>query len=361
MRFYPLLILPFAGVAYTLWHIWCVVPLTNVWRIAIVIVCALMFLSLFLVMSRAIDLFPMPISTAVYYCGCTALFVMLYAIIIFILLDIAKLTHIIPRSFLYANLYTTIGIIAVLLCLFIYGNIHYYNKKRQNLELITEKPLDKDLKIVMMSDLHLGYHIRRGELKQWVDMINREHPDLILIAGDLIDRGVRPLLKEDMAVELRRLEAPIYACMGNHEYYTGIRETEMFYKDSGITLLRDSIVNVQGLCIIGRDDKTNTHRKSLESIMKMTDKNKYTIVLDHQPFHLAEAEKEGVDFQFSGHTHYGQIFPISSITDLIYEDAYGECKRGNTRYYVSSGLGIWGGKFRIGTCSEYVVATLKHR
>ena len=65
-----------------------------------------------------------------------------------------------------------------------------------------------------------------------------------------------------------------------------------------------------------------------------------------------------MDFQLSGHTHHGQIWPVSWITESIYECAFGQHQRGNTNYYVSSGIGLWGGKFRIGTCSEYVVADI---
>lgn len=85
----------------------------------------------------------------------------------------------------------------------------------------------------------------------------------------------------------------------------------------------------------------------------------YTILLDHQPYHLEQAERHHVDFQFSGHTHHGQVWPVSWITESIYECAFGSHQRGNTRYYVSRGLGIWGGKFRIGTRSEYIVAEVK--
>ncbi|MCD8291620.1 MAG: metallophosphoesterase [Prevotella sp.] len=361
MRISTILIIPFIGLAYTLWHIWYLLPLGDIGRTIIIILCALMFLSIFLVFLRSIDRMPMPIATAIYNIGCSSIIVMLYSVMIFILLDIARFLHIIPQSFLYDNGYTLLGIILVLTSILIYGNIHYYNKKRIALDLITEKPLEKDVKIVMISDLHLGYHNRRGELKRWVRMINDEHPDLILIAGDIIDRGVRPLLKEDMAEELRQFSAPVYVCLGNHEYYSGLHEAEKFYKCAGITLLRDSVVNVQGLSIIGRDDRVNYHRKSLESLVEMADKSKYTIVLDHQPFQLEHAEWTGIDFQFSGHTHHGQIFPASSITNMMYENAYGEYRRGNTHYYVTSGLGIWGGKYRIGTCSEYVVATVKHK
>ena len=113
------------------------------------------------------------------------------------------------------------------------------------------------------------------------------------------------------------------------------------------------------LRIAGRDDRSNPRRKSVKALLGGTDQRRYTILLDHQPYHLEEAERAGVDFQFSGHTHHGQLWPISWITESLYECAYGSWRRGNTRYYISSGMGIWGAKFRIGTCSEYVVAHIK--
>ena len=93
--------------------------------------------------------------------------------------------------------------------------------------------------------------------------------------------------------------------------------------------------------------------------MKSAPRGYYTILLDHQPYHLEEAQQCGIDFQFSGHTHYGQVWPVSWLEDIIYEDAFGPLRKGRTGYYVSSGIGIWGGKFRIGTRSEYIVAELK--
>ena len=110
---------------------------------------------------------------------------------------------------------------------------------------------------------------------------------------------------------------------------------------------------------MGRDDRTNRRRASLSTLLQNAPKGYYTILMDHQPYHLEEAEQAGVDFQLSGHTHYGQVWPFSWIEDRIYEDAFGPLQKGNTQYYVSSGIGIWGGKFRIGTRSEYVVAEIK--
>ena len=94
------------------------------------------------------------------------------------------------------------------------------------------------------------------------------------------------------------------------------------------------------IVVIGRDDRSSRHRKSVEELIKSwnVEGSHYTIVLDHQPYELEKAEAAGVDFQLSGHT-----------------------QRGNTQFYISSGLGLWGGKFRIGTQSEYIVATLSQK
>jgi predicted MPP superfamily phosphohydrolase len=102
-------------------------------------------------------------------------------------------------------------------------------------------------------------------------------------------------------------------------------------------------------------------RKPVKDLVSTLHSSLYTVILDHQPYNLDRAEAAGVDFQLSGHTHRGQVWPISWITDAIYECAWGSHQRGNTQYYVSSGIGIWGGKFRIGTQSEYVVATISNK
>lgn len=393
-------VLPIVGLGYALWHIWQVLPFSNIWRWTIVGICIALFLSMFLVFSGVIEKMPLDLASITYEIGTSGIFVLLYLVMLFLLLDMGRLVHLIPKSWLFSNSYTSIGILAVMLAIFGYGNIHYYNKVREAIDIKTDKSISlsndslpntsakkQSIKIVLMSDLHLGYHNRKAEFKRWVDMINAEHPDLILIGGDIIDISVRPLLEENVAEEFHRLKAPIYACLGNHEYYSGEPKAQQFYKDAGIHLLRDSIVRIGNqndengkmgnLVIIGRDDRSNPHRKSIKQILSESKEDKsytfdnnqqalnidpkkdFTILLDHQPYHLEEAEKNGIDFQFSGHTHHGQVWPISWITDAIYEDAFGPLQKGKTQYYVSSGMGIWGGKFRIGTRSEYVVLTIQ--
>ena len=356
------MLLPVLAHVYVLWHVYQVLPLPvwGKWTIVALMTAALvmMFVGLF----GTFDRMPLGLASAAYDVSTSWLIVFLYLLIAFVLLDLGRLVHLVPKTWLHDNAWTAGAVTAVIAGLLVYGNIHYRHKYRQTLTLTTTKPLARPLKVVMASDLHIGYHNPRKELARWVDLINSEQPDVILIGGDIIDMSMRPLREERMHEEFHRLKAPVYACLGNHEYYSGQPDALQFYRDAGIHLLRDSTATVGNLMVIGRDDRTNLRRKPLAEVMKAAGQKPsalYTVVLDHQPHHLEEAEQAGVDFQFSGHTHYGQVWPISWITDAIYECAFGEHRRGHTRYYVSSGLGIWGGKFRIGTRSEYVVATIK--
>lgn len=356
------LLMPLVSLAYVEWHIWQLLPLSNLWRTVAVALTTLVFLSVFLNFTRVIDRMPMGMATLSYEAGNSSLFIMFYLFMVFLAMDLLRLVHVLPRHLLFANGKTTLAIAALMVVVFTYGYAHYLHKERHTLELTTTKQLKRPLKMVLVSDLHIGYHNQRRELARWIDLINAEHPDLVLVGGDIIDGSIRPLLEQNMASEFRRLNAPVYACLGNHEYYCGVRKAERFYRQAGITLLRDSVADIDDhLCIAGRDDRSNPARKSVNALLGGVDRSRYVILIDHQPKHLERAEKAGVDFQFSGHTHHGQVWPASWVTDAIYEKAYGPYRRGNTHYYVSSGLGIWGGKFRIGTCSEYVVVTLKKR
>ena len=350
--------LPLLGSAYLSWHLWTLLPLHPLWRCLAIGLLVGSFLMLFLNFGRRFDALPMPLATACYEVSTSSIFIMLYLVLLFLALDLGRLVRLVPRSWLYQNGWTAAAVFVLMVGLFVYGNIHYNNKVRVELDLPTPKQLAKDYRIVMLSDLHIGYHNPRSELARWVDIVNAEKPDFILIAGDIIDGSMRPVVEERMAEEFRRLEAPVYACLGNHEFYSGLPEARQFYRDAGIRLLIDETAVIDScITVIGRDDRTNMRRKPVRELVPSL-RETFTIVLDHQPYNLDRTELAGVDFQLSGHTHRGQVWPISWITDRVYECSWGSHQRGSTRYYISSGIGIWGGKFRIGTQSEYVVATL---
>ena len=356
-------VLPLLAMVYIGWHIWTVLPCSPWWKTAIISVGVCCFLLLFLSVARKFDSLPLPLAQLSYEVGTSSIMVMLYLVIIFLVLDLGRLIHLVPKSFFYHNWYGAGAIFIFVFGVFLYGNLHYYNKVRVPLSLKSSKPLAKAYKVVMASDLHIGYHNPRKELARWVDMINAEQPDFILIAGDIVDGSMRPLIEENMAEEFHRLKAPVYACLGNHEFYAGQPQAKKFIKEAGIHLLIDEAVVIDScIVVIGRDDRTNMRRKPVKDLVNglVNVQSPYIIVLDHQPYNLDRSEAAGVDFQLSGHTHRGQVWPISWITDHIYECSWGSHQRGSTQYYVSSGIGIWGGKFRIGTQSEYVVATISH-
>ena len=356
-------LLPLMAIAYISWHVWCLLPWGAVWKTVVIALLAGSFLLLFANFFRLTDRLPMTLATAVYEIGTSSIFVLLYLFILWLVLDLGRLLHLLPRTLLYNNSWMTAAITCLMVVVFVGGHLHYKHKYREALHMTSDK-VSHPTKILMVSDLHIGYHNQRDELHRWVDIINQEAPDVVLIAGDIIDGSMRPLQEQQMYQEFQRIQAPVYACLGNHEYFSGEPAAQRFYQQAGIRLLQDTTAVVGDLCIIGRDDRSNKHRKALGKIMTenaVHTADKFTILLDHQPFHLEQAERQHIDFQFSGHTHHGQVWPISWITESIYECAFGLYKKGTTTYYISSGLGLWGGKFRIGTRSEYVVLDISKK
>ncbi len=323
------------------------------------------------------------------------LVIYLYSLLVFLIVDLGCLVRLIPKDFAVNSAVGSAAVFGTIALLLAIGAVNYRVKHREAVEMTTGKVLEKPLKIVMASDLHLGYNNPRKTLARWIDMINAEHPDLMIFGGDIIDVSTVPLFEDNFAAEFHRLEAPAYAVFGNHEFISGAGQSMKFYEEAGINLLRDSIVHTKGIVIVGRDDLYADHsspsstaesyesadnlhpsgtsvsaesspvpgissrrRKSVSQLTEGIGHEEFTILIDHQPYHLEEAEAAGIDFQFSGHTHRGQVWPVSLLTDFMYEKSWGHHQRGATRYYISSGLGIWGPKFRIGSRSEYLVLTV---
>lgn len=351
------LLLMLAGVGYSAWRLAMLAPLIPVlrWVVALVWVACFVLGVLSLIyrneLSVAVTRYAYPLMTS-------WIIYLLYAVMLLAAIDLLRLIPAL-RPLLAPSWPLAGAFVLGMVGIFAWGSRTYSKKVRVPLDIQVEKPLARPLKIVGLSDLHLGYTIGKEELQGWVDLVNAEQPDLVLIAGDLVDGDVRPVIEEAMAEALNKIEAPIYACLGNHEYIGGEAQQRQFLSRTKVQLLRDSVALVgDAVYIIGRDDETNAGRKSLQQLTAGLDPTKPILLLDHQPHHLEQAERAGIDFQLSGHTHRGQVFPINLIVDRMYEQAHGYHRRGATQYYVSSGIGIWGGKYRIGTQSEYVVIDL---
>ena len=315
--------------------------------------------------------FPLYIQKPMYMLGTGWLGFMLYLTLYFLLTDllhfINKFFPFFPKQWKKGSTFRRIQVLSgVLLAsiLLSYGYYHFSHPSVTRKEIFISKSGNeyRELKAVGISDLHLGITVGKSRLKKYVEIINAQEPDIILIAGDVIDNNLYPLNKDKMWEELNQLKAPlgVYFCLGNHEYLSGIEESLTFLKKTSFHILIDESVLVDdSFYIIGRDDLHGKNRKDLADLVQNLDKFRPMILLDHKPFHLEEAEENQIDFQFSGHTHYGQLFPLNLITHRVFELPYGYMKKGSTNYYVSSGLGLWGPQYRIGTKSEVVVFDIK--
>jgi predicted MPP superfamily phosphohydrolase len=225
----------------------------------------------------------------------------------------------------------------------------------------------KNLRIAAVSDIHLGSIIRKRSLIKMSQMIKELKPDLILLLGDIVDGEIGPVLRGDL---LQYFTYPksidgLYAITGNHEFIGGAARTIPYIESKGIRVLKDEIVTLDGgIQLIGRIDRDSfrfyrKERMPLGELMKQVDSTKPVILLDHQPFHLDETAKYGIDLELSGHTHNGQLWPVNYITAMIYELSYGYLKKGNTNFIVSSGYGLWGPRVRSGSRSEVLLINIK--
>lgn len=364
-----IILLFLAGNFYVFQRFWILMPPSNIGRI-LLITFAVVAVSSLIINFTLGETLPVAVTSFFYKIGTSWLFILIYFLLLALLKDFIRILHITPPgTFTHYTRDNWMGLIfavsfvsMVMVC----GYLKYRWKVRVEVPVTIEKTIEKhdSLKIVAISDLHLGYNIGASELTQWIDSINKEKPDIVLIAGDIVDSSVRPLDAYNLASYFKQIKSTYgtYTCLGNHEYISNVKESIRFINEAGIYLLRDSAMLINSsFYIVGRDDKMNPNRKPLKSLIEGLDSSKPIILLDHQPYNLEEAEENGIDLQFSGHTHKGQVWPITWIVDAIYEDPHGFLKKGNTNVYVSSGIGIWGGKFRIGTQSEYVVINMKSK
>lgn len=267
-------------------------------------------------------------------------------------------TRKIKSAYFVLSLFVVLGAMA-------YGNYRFDHPVVNELDLEIDKKVDglDSLKVVMVSDVHVGTMIDKDQLGMYVDKIMEQKPDVIVMVGDIIDYDLPPLVEQRMDEEFRRLKAPygVYASTGNHEYRLNAEEKIAWLNEkAGLTVLRDSAVKIaDSFYLVGREDDECPNRKELSRILTAVDKSLPVIVLNHEPKFLKEESDENVDVALYGHTHNGQLFPYNVVINWVYEVGHGYKKKDNTHVYVSSGLGLAGPQFRIGTISEIVVLNLK--
>ncbi len=290
-----------------------------------------------------------------------------------ILLLLQKPFHLVPATMITKlRLWLFVGITSATILLIIIGFINAITPVTKRYTIEVSKNFNsgsEPLKIVAVSDIHLGSIIRKRSMRHLSEMIRDENPDLVLFLGDLLDGSIGPVLRGDL---LSHLSIPVpryglYAITGNHEFMSDLGKSIPYIESKGITVLMDEVVRLDnGVQLIGRIDRTALHtpassRKSLEKLLAQVDTAAPVILLDHQPYDLSALAGTPVDMQLSGHTHNGQMWPLNIITERMFELSHGYRVFGKTHVIVSSGFGIWGPRMRIGTRPEILSVTLKGR
>jgi uncharacterized protein len=215
------------------------------------------------------------------------------------------------------------------------------------------------------SDIHLGPTNGVAHIKRIVKKINALKPDLILLPGDIVDGELDPVIRRDLGSYIRKFRSTygVYGITGNHEYIGGMERAVAYLEAHDMTLLQDAVIEVAWVYIVGRDDISSSrfgrHRKSLSELLTDIDTKKPVILLDHQPKKLSEAQKNGIDLQFSGHTHNGQLWPLNLIVKRLFELPVGYKKKGHTHIFVSPGVGTWGPPVRTNARPDILFVTVE--
>ena len=242
--------------------------------------------------------------------------------------------------------------VAVLVLTLLLGGYALYEATALRIETVqitssalpTEMPT---LRIVQISDLHLGLIHRQGMLRAVVEKIHSLQPDLLVVTGDMVDARLDHL--EELLPLTKSLTPPLgkFAVTGNHEVYAGMKGALDFLRQGGFTLLRNQRVVIQpGLSIVGVDDPATGKAQPEEELLP-AEKEGFTLLLKHRP--LVNAGARGrFDLQLSGHAHRGQIFPFNLLTCLHYPQQDGLYALASGAWlYASRGTGTWGPPMRL--------------
>lgn len=229
--------------------------------------------------------------------------------------------------------------------------------------------LTRDLRIVMLADAHLGITLDGEDFAREMERVQALEPDLVAVVGDFVDDSSS---RADMVAACRalgELDTPlgVYYVYGNHDegyyrfrHFDGAELREELEKNGVIILEDETVLLDDSLYLIGRQDRSNRGRANIAALTEGIDREKYAVVLDHQPNDYANEAAAGVDLVLSGHTHGGHVFPAGQIGLLMgANDAlYGLQRRGNTDFIVTSGISGWAIPFKTGCRSEFVVIDL---
>lgn len=221
--------------------------------------------------------------------------------------------------------------------------------------------------IVQLTDIHVGPFIRREFMDELVRQTNALRPDLVAITGDLVDGDVPTLGGSVAALGNLKSRFGSFFVTGNHDYYSGDEEWTAFLETLGVQVLRNRHVSIGdaggAFDLVGVDDWSGGRRRGkkgydLDLALAGRDPDRASVLLAHQPANFVVAAQRGMDLQISGHTHGGQLVPMTFFIGMVWEHSAGLYRHGDSHIFVSRGCGFWGPPMRVGSPPEIVKLVL---
>ena len=299
-----------------------------------------------------------------------------YFIILFlfvVLLDLNLLIQAIIKNQFFSRIDHRIRYSVLPMCVFVLTVIGVYQAVQIPQVKQLELPLSglskqyDGLRVVQLTDLHLGILFDDHWASAVTNATNALHPDIILISGDLIDGTVANRIKD--IAPLKKLKAPlgVYTSLGNHEYYFDAQAWEKHFTQLGMTVLSNEsrIIGNRIFNLAAVTDEVapeyGLSGPHIDSALEHIDKQLPIVLLKHQPINAAYSAQHGVQLQLSGHTHGGMIKGLDYLLGFFNQGFIsGLFRVESMNLYVSNGAGLWNGfPIRLGVPAEITLFTLR--
>jgi uncharacterized protein len=276
-----------------------------------------------------------------------------------------RLFKIVPTDKFVTTRFRVTALSSILLlsvCVVVAGIINFntIRTSEYHIEIPGKSSKIRNLKIAFTADFHLQENVSAGFVERFIEKIELIKPDIMIFGGDIVEGNRKNEKMSEFENLLNSISTKygVYTVLGNHEFYGG-QEKGSFFDYAGIKVLRDTILSIDSSFRLGgRYDSHFTTRKSINDLLKCNPDSLPLILVDHRPTEILQVSQTHTDIQLSGHTHNGQMFPINLITNSVYELSWGYRKIGNTHFFVTSGIRLWGPPVRTVGKSEIMVINI---